>query len=125
MVTTVTGARGPAGVPRFGDVQSDETADRISAVQKTERPLNAVRLRDGSTDSPETLTDTRTTRALRCVVDVRTASPRRTSGPCGTGCEPPLAAHDEAPGWVDHQWLSDMPLLRYVDVMVSSLSAQL
>ncbi|WIE81001.1 hypothetical protein [Curtobacterium sp. MCSS17_016] len=46
--------------------------DRIPAAEKTERPLPDYRLSDGFTDSFEPLTDTQTTKALRCVVDILT-----------------------------------------------------
>jgi len=46
--------------------------DRIPAAEKTERPLPDYRLGAEFTDSFEGLTDTQTTKALRCVVDILT-----------------------------------------------------
>jgi hypothetical protein len=46
--------------------------DRIPAAEKTERPLPDYRLGNDFTDSFDGLTDTQTTKALRCVVDILT-----------------------------------------------------
>lgn len=56
----------------FASVRSDRTADRILAAEKTERPLSFYQLGDGFTGSLETLTDTQTTKALRCVGNILT-----------------------------------------------------
>lgn len=46
--------------------------DRVPAAEKTYRPLPDYRVGPGFTDSFDSLTDTQTTKALRCVVDILT-----------------------------------------------------